>query len=429
MNIKKFLIIIIPLFVFKYLYTADSDLSSYQFLNSFYSPRLSALGGSHPTIKGDLDAIFGNPAGLAYLKNTRIMINYNNHLLDFNNAFLGIHYPLNDYFNISVGLLYMDYGKFERVDEFALKTGEKFDSREMSLQSSFSGYLLDWVSYGATLKYIYSNIFHYSASAVAADLGILISVPYLYGLDIGLNIKNLGKSIDAFDQTKEDLPFVFSVGMAKHFMKDRHSIYFGWTQLPLYTSDNTQLYKKFSIGLESIPIPALKIRVGYNNGTRNNLMIGDYSGVLGISCGFALEVGSQQLAYGYSNYGELGGVHLFGFSYTFQTSQKREASSNGSSQARVIFELNEIPPPQQVQYRVVSGQLLISWRGFEGATYNLYARHGDDPNWTKMNSKPLEDNFVAFKKPKVPGFYYFKITAVYQGKESYFSEQLEIIID
>ena len=82
-----------------------------------------------------------------------------------------------------------------------------------------------------------------------------------------------------------------------------------------------------------------------------------------------------------------------------------------------------------MQYNFVSDKLLISWRGFEGISYNIYAKHGDNQNWIKMNSKPIRDNFVAFKRPQIPGFYYFKLTSVYENEESYFSEQIEIKID
>lgn len=429
MKIKSIYIIFFSLILNEYSSADDSNLNSYQFLNSHYSPRLVALGGIYPTISGDLNAQFGNPAGLANLKTPALMFTYTNFLLDFNGGFLGYHQPVSGRINLSLGLLYMDYGTFERIDDFAIMTGEKFESRDLALQSSASGNFQDWFNYGVTLKYVYSKISHFSATALAADVGLLANVPYFENLKFGFSLNNIGKSIDAFDRTKEKLPMVFSMGFAKYFWDNKYSIYFGWNQLPVYTSSNDELYQNFAVGLESSLTSSLKIRIGYNNGIRENLMLDNYPKILGISGGFALQFGLQQLAYGYSNYGDLGGIHIFGFTYSFSRADHEIRSSNISREGDLSLNLNEIPPPYQLQYNFVSDKLLISWRGFEGISYNIYAKHGDNQNWIKMNSKPIRDNFVAFKRPQIPGFYYFKLTSVYENEESYFSEQIEIKID
>jgi len=158
-------------------------------------------------------------------------------------------------------------------------------------------------------------------------------------------------------------------------------------------------------------------------------MLGDYPKFSGISGGFLLHFGSEQLSYGYSNYGDLGGIHIFGFTYSFSRTETVISSTNGSTVDEILFSMNEIPSPSQLQYNFVSDKLLISWRGFKGASYNIYARHDANPNWIKMNNRPIRDNFVAFKRPQVSGLYYFKITSLYENKESDFSEQIEIIIE
>jgi hypothetical protein len=88
----------------------------------------------------------------------------------------------------------------------------------------------------------------------------------------------------------------------------------------------------------------------------------------------------------------------------------------------------KLQPPEEVNVKIEEEELAISWTRVPGARYNVYAKHSSQQSWTKLNKTELYNNKMNFKKPIILGQYVFKITSVYQGKESTFSKEAKIDI-
>jgi hypothetical protein len=408
------------------LWAGNSKTAGFQFLNTIYSPKFKALGGQYPSVLGDINGLLINPSGLAYVSSQEVVINYTNYLLDLKGGILAYAYPLKGLGSISAGVVYFDYGEFEEVDRFALSTGRSFVSRDFSFLASFAGHLNYVFSYGITTKYIQSRIDTYSSSAFALDIGFTYRMGYLDNLVVGLAARNLGKSINAYDKIEEPLPRNLSFGMSKKIPSVPVIIHAAFNNLFLSTEEIQEFYYDFSIGLEAAVIDQLELRMGYNNDLNRSLSTISNSSLSGFSAGFGLYLGAHRVDYSYANYGNLGATQYFGFVVDIDDliSQRPQVRSSIP-----IEEKKSLSPPSDIQVKVISGKLVISWETIPDSDFNVYARIEGKSDWKKLNELPLKDNSISFKKPGVKGVYKFRITSVFNNREGDFSEVGSIKID
>ena len=74
----------------------------------------------------------------------------------------------------------MNYGDIEVTTlEFQDGSGEFYTALDYSAGISYARRFVEWFGFGATLKYINSQIWHSDASAVSMDLGVQIYTDFL----------------------------------------------------------------------------------------------------------------------------------------------------------------------------------------------------------------------------------------------------------
>ena len=71
-------------------------------------------------------------------------------------------------------------------------------------------------------------------------------------------------------------------------------------------------------------------------------------------------------------------------------------------------------------------KLLLFWDKVEGAKYNVYARYGENGDWSKITDYPSSSRVLKINKRPEEGMYSFKITSVKDGRESTFSKEAKI---
>lgn len=403
---------------------ADERNSGFQFLNAPYSPRLAAMGGGYSSDFGDISAMFGNPAGLAWMGRGEITCSYGDYLLDLKGGWLGGIYPLAGQISLGAGIIYFDYGSFTEADRFGDLSGNTFGARDLALNGSIAGTFLSSFAWGLTLKYIYSKIDVYSAGAVAADLGILYRISSLQNITLGLAVRNIGQSLDAYYQDKESLPTTLGFALSKQINPYPVTVLAGWNNLMLNGSRETDALRNFSVGLEIASIEQLILRIGFNNQRRSDLEGFGSSGFSGLSAGFGLQTGALQFDYAYSNYGDPGATHHFGLTCRLGGGKGDFFIKRGSKTSHSDLSV----PPQGVRYTIARDTLIISWEPVASAFYNVYVRLDQSANWVLVNKAPRRRNYINLKKPRTKGIYVFAITLVADGKESYFSREIRVEI-
>ncbi len=170
------------------------------FLEVGYGSRASSLGDAYVSMVNDVSATYWNPAGLGYMQKAEFQVMSQPWYVDINTSFVGLGYVTGNSGTFAISLLHTGYGEEEvtTVDQQE-GTGENFDGQDIAFGLSYGRRLVDWFSFGATMKYVNSRIWHTSASAVAMDLGVIVNTSFLSwsgtpsdGLKIGMSISNYG---------------------------------------------------------------------------------------------------------------------------------------------------------------------------------------------------------------------------------------------
>ncbi|KAA3616742.1 MAG: hypothetical protein DWQ05_12085 [Calditrichaeota bacterium] len=160
----------------------------------------NAMGEAYVSAARDLSAIYWNPAGLAFMEQNEAQFFYQPWIADINISFAGVGIVLPNIGTLSLGVFSADYGTMDVTTVFQQEgTGDSFSSSDIAASLSFSRRLADWFAFGATAKYVSSNIWHSTARAFALDLGVLIDTQFLSvtgskadGMSIGMSISNYG---------------------------------------------------------------------------------------------------------------------------------------------------------------------------------------------------------------------------------------------
>lgn len=160
----------------------------------------NAMGDAQVANVQDVSAIYWNPAGLAFLQRNEAVFSLQPWVIDINHSFAGVGLVLPGIGTLAFGITALGYGNIEVTNmTFQDGTGESYSANEYAVAFSYGRKLVQWFSFGATGKYINSTIWHMSASALAVDLGVIVSTQFFSptgdredGMQIGMSISNYG---------------------------------------------------------------------------------------------------------------------------------------------------------------------------------------------------------------------------------------------
>ncbi len=208
-----------------------------------------AMGDAYVSLAEDLSAMYWNPAGLGYMNKSEAQFSIQPWVADINTSFVGVGLALPRIGTLALGLTQVGYGDMPVTNlDFQEGTGELFTATEFAANLSYSRRLAQWFSFGASIKYISSQIWHSGASAIAVDLGVKLNTHFFSptgekadGMNIGMSISNYGtrmkydgidllNPIDIkpdeqgnyqyangkFETVEWELPLIFRVGVAIH---------------------------------------------------------------------------------------------------------------------------------------------------------------------------------------------------------------------
>ncbi|NIR52163.1 PorV/PorQ family protein [candidate division KSB1 bacterium] len=271
----------------------------FDFLRTFVGARPSAMSGAFVSVPGDIHNLVYNPAGLAALSKRQATLTYLNHLLDFQSGFLAYAQPLSNG-TFAAGLHFFDFGQFEGKDENNLDTGE-FGANSVTFALAYSRTVIKNVSLGGSAKLIRFEIDNFSETAIAADLGVIFSIPS-EKWNLGVAVFNLGTTTSAFIESKDKLPLNVQVGASKRL-----------AHLPLLISGALVKFEDegfdFRFGGEFSLTEQLFLRLGYNSVGQDQKVDTDKDRLAGVSLGLGLKVNKFDVDYSFSSFGEVGSLN------------------------------------------------------------------------------------------------------------------------
>jgi hypothetical protein len=227
-----------------------------EFLAIGYGSAGMAMGDAYTAMVEDISSIYWNPAGLAFVKSGETIFLYQPWIADIKTTFIGAGFNVPSVGHLALGLIHVGYGEMPVTSLAAQEgTGEIFSAADYAVSLTYARLLTNWFSFGASAKYIASNIWHMNASAIAVDLGVIVRTHFFSvtgeradGLRIGMSISNYGSRmkyegldlIQTIDILKDEngnfrdvpgqyrlseweLPLIFRIGAAHDVVKSNNN--------------------------------------------------------------------------------------------------------------------------------------------------------------------------------------------------------------
>ena len=283
------------------------ETTAFAFLRNDVGARSAALAGSVVALTNDPAALFVNPASLATLESPSAGAGFFKHLLDINAGYAVYGRQLEGIGAVGAGVLYTNYGTFDRTDDFGNTTGT-FTASDLAASLGYSNELQQNLTYGAALKFIYSSIAGYTSSALAADAGILYRIPESR-LTLGASIRNMGRMVATYAGVSEPLPLDVAVGLSIVPRGLPLLLDVDFHRLNENPGSFIDRFGAFTVGGEFTLSRVIRARFGYNNQARKDLQTGTTAGLAGFSAGIGITVSAYQVDYALSSLGTIGNLH------------------------------------------------------------------------------------------------------------------------
>ncbi len=275
--------------------------SGLSFLKMGFGARNIAMGDAGAAASNDVTSLFYNPAKLAGRSGNDIMIMHNQWIQDVSSEILGAQTTL---FGLPVafGFNVTTIGNIEiRTKPGAADATFNAHYFFGSISTGFN--VVDNLSFGATARYLYEDIYTDASKGWGFDFGFEYSTP-VKGLTAAAVVKNLG-SMDQLRNEKTKLPAEIRIGPAYNFnLSEKFDVTVaGEYQKYTETSDT-----HFNLGGEVVYNKLLALRAGYLSGYESK----------NITAGIGLMWGNLSFDYAMSPFSlGLGTGHSLSLSFKF----------------------------------------------------------------------------------------------------------------
>jgi hypothetical protein len=278
--------------------------SSSDFLNIEMGAKPGAMGSAYTAMSNDVNSIYYNTAGLAFMNKREIAFMHADGMMDNSYDFAAIAFPIKD-FKAALSFAKFSHGEFDTRSANRSSSGN-FDASDMVFNFALARKITGSSSLGFGIKFLSSNIANYSANALAFDMGIthrLKGMP----MALGLSVRNLGYGMK-FINERENLPLSINAGAA---IAVASAINLSMDIKRMVYDEKTFL----SFGTEYNVMGGLSLRGGYSSMALdggNQDITGSMSGGIGLKT-----ASNMTLDYSFTPMGEFETVNKLSLSYNF----------------------------------------------------------------------------------------------------------------
>ena len=188
--------------------------TGFSFLNIEHSPRVEALGGSAIAIfDNDVSLFQTTPSLLNSNMHNELVFTFGDYFSDINLISFSYARSYNSIGVIGVSLKAVNYGNFERNDEFGYNQGY-FTANDQVLIFGIGRKLSEKLSLGLSLNLLNSYYDTYASFAVSSSVS---STYYNHENKFSstLLFKNIGRQLNSYAYQREKLPFEIQLGVSK----------------------------------------------------------------------------------------------------------------------------------------------------------------------------------------------------------------------
>lgn len=289
-----------------------------EFLDVPQVTRLSGAGGMHASSSESCPAmIFHNPACVSDSANGIVVFTVSPVTEGIFYASTAYSYQIQRIGTLSAGLLFANYGQFDRTDADGVESGD-FRAHETSLYISLSKEFAPWLSLGATFKPAFGRMADNTSAAIAMDFGA--DLTFASGrMKVGAVVRNAGAVIKKYtpDDTRKSLPTDIKLTFA---YKAEHAPFrFLFTLKDLTEWDLSTYGTKIDvgdnilrhtlIGIEFAPVKAFYFSVGYDHRKRKEMTDSGAGGLAGMSWGTGINIAKISIQYSHNRYHKAGSLN------------------------------------------------------------------------------------------------------------------------
>ena len=311
--------------------------NTFEFLNLPLSARMASMGGTTISVMDDdINLSLINPALLDSADHNLLGFNFIDYFTDVKMGSTAYARTFKNIGTFSGGISYIDYGSFQEADETGQLLGS-FSAAEYSIQAGYGRQFDSMFSGGANLKFIYSRMYDYYSSGLAADLAFNYNRKHK-NFSASVLVKNMGVQLKSYNGNREDLPFEIQAGFSKKpkHMPFRFSVTFTHLEkwdLTYEDPDNPKptvdpltgeeikesklkvtgdkLMRHVLLGGEFLLTKNFNVRFGYNYMRRKDLIVDSRKGMVGFSWGLGFKISKFHLSYGRAKYHMAGSTNHF----------------------------------------------------------------------------------------------------------------------
>lgn len=333
---RRFYFILIQLFVlslsfgqnlFPILGGQRAGTSIFTFLNIGVSARAVGMGESVVALNQDAASVYYNPASIAQLDNTEIVLTQIKWPADVNYDYFSAtrHVFGQHYFGVSAGILHMA-PMMETTEFHPDGTGNYFTFQDRFFGLTYAAKMTDRFSFGMTIKHVSEDLANVEMNSVLLDLGTFYWTGYK-SLRFCASLSHFGKQaspsgsfekrildqgsgqeiVKVTDFEKFSPPTMFRVGGAiDPIDKVNHHL-----TISLQLNHPVDNAEYIVTGLEYSFLKMLFLRTGYkSNKKEENLTMG---------AGLVIPIGSIKIRadYGYANFEHLSDPKRFSIGFSF----------------------------------------------------------------------------------------------------------------
>ncbi|MBN1621832.1 MAG: PorV/PorQ family protein [Endomicrobiales bacterium] len=191
-------------------FSGDKDgTSTAAFLRQEQGVRALGMGGAFVAIDNDIESVWWNPAGTAFIDALQINFSYSDYISDISGYYSAIAWPKGRS-TILANINYMTLGEIETRDAFG-NLGDKIKLTNMVASFGFAMPTAPNMSLGLVAKNIQQNLGDYKSSGFAADIGLLLKVSPI--LSFGFCAQNVGPKLET-SGVENELPMNLRAGLA-----------------------------------------------------------------------------------------------------------------------------------------------------------------------------------------------------------------------
>jgi len=264
-----------------------------------------AMGETGVTEK-DANAAYWNPAGLTGLEGRSISLMHTVWLEDVTLQNATYAHKIGNG-ALAVSGTYLAVPEIMKYDNTGLSENTTFRPSDTALGISYASRVRN-VPLGVSLKYITSQIDGKTASAVAADVGLLLKPATMggRGLQAGISLQNIGSSMK-FLNDAEPLPFNIKVGAMYTFSESFAAA--------LDINKAIDIDPTANAGLQYQHYFEERLYVAVRGGYRTNVK--GLGGMAGLTSGLGIGYRGIAIDYALVPYGDLSDTHRLSLCYNF----------------------------------------------------------------------------------------------------------------